>query len=444
MREDAAITFVIHKECEDYVRGLGFRMQIDAIPSSIDYVKDPEELHPLGIYLSALEEDMVEYYIEKWKDPNNRPDIVISDMFALAATDLAEIFDIQQIVFFPNVFGYQFAADSTFMTEYNAFSTVFDVLPASDNTFVRAFRYLLRNASYFVINRLLTEGRNQVRAKYGLNPVKNLNGSGLDKPYLAFIEGFYDYVEPRLLPPYIHLTGPIRLQVPRPSNDQSLTNWIHQSNNFIYVAFGTLIDFTPEQIEVFHSLLSTSPYQFLIVSKVFTSDLKNVKVVEFTNQKEVLGSSKVLAFVSHGGSASTTEATDNGVPIICLPHGKDQFYACDRVQATGIGKMIKPSELSSESLGLALEEVIGKRGYKEALKRAKLIMSTYGGEKRIAELVMIYAQIGYEHLETRWYHLPWYKKNEMDIFIVYGVILVGLVKGVMYCCCKCRRKVKTD
>ena len=64
------------------------------------------------------------------------------------------------------------------------------------------------------------------------------------------------------------------------------------------------------------------------------------------------------------------------------------------------------------------------QNYNEVLQR----------RKRAAELILSIAEIGYKHLIPRWYSVPWWKKkNELDVFIFYGVIILIIFSGIRTC-----------
>lgn len=51
----------------------------------------------------------------------------------------------------------------------------------------------------------------------------------------------------------------------------------------------------------------------------------NIKLVKWAPQQDLLGHSKIRAFVSHGGLLSTQEAAYHGVPLVGVPLFGDQI-----------------------------------------------------------------------------------------------------------------------
>ena len=193
------------------------------------------------------------------------------------------------------------------------------------------------------------------------------------------------------------------------------------------------------QQETLKSVFQSMDYDFLVSSKILKSDRKNVKIVEWVNQAEVLQNKNILAFIGHGGFASLIESIQNIVPILCVPHENDQFRNCYIAEYEEIGKFIRIEEFTPEKIGFTLVELINNEKYKINMKKFISIMKNYKGKERAVELILQIVETGVDHLIPRWKSLPWYQKNEIDIFLIYGLILFGL-----YLCIKkyCSRKVK--
>lgn len=62
---------------------------------------------------------------------------------------------------------------------------------------------------------------------------------------------------------------------------------------------------------------------------------ENVTIASWVSQQEIMDQTKV-AFI-HGGLATIKEAIWSGVPIVILPHGKDQLENALRIERSGVG-----------------------------------------------------------------------------------------------------------
>jgi vancomycin aglycone glucosyltransferase len=67
---------------------------------------------------------------------------------------------------------------------------------------------------------------------------------------------------------------------------------------------------------------------------------------------------RVAAIVHHGGSGTTTQAMQAGVPQVVVPHEFDQPYYAERVAALGIGIRHAAFEPTADSLAEALDRIL--------------------------------------------------------------------------------------
>ncbi|WP_217180108.1 glycosyltransferase [Streptomyces sp. AC495_CC817] len=105
---------------------------------------------------------------------------------------------------------------------------------------------------------------------------------------------------------------------------------------------------------------------------------------------------RVAAVVHHGGAGTTTTATWAGAPQVVVPQGADQPYFAGRVAELGIGVAHDGPTPTFESLSAALKvalapetatraaEVAGTVLPDGATRAARLLLDTYGGERRSA------------------------------------------------------------
>ena len=444
-RPNTEVTFITSSACESFVNELGLGIEIESVATGADNWTQVIEIPSLPDYLISIERPILEHYAQVWElQPHKKPDIIIGDFFMHAALDLGEIFSIQNIVLFPAMQGHRILGGTDLESEYVSFILPFLTLRPSDNVFTRTLNYTIKKIMLFLLNRFFVAKRNDLRAEFNLGPVRKLCGNGLDLPSFTFFESFYGFDEARLTPPYIETVGPLRLKELETQNNEEITDWLKNCNSFIYIAMGTITNITEEQAKIFEQVFASFPYSFLVSSTSFMTELKNVKIFNWVNQIEVLQNPKILAFISHGGLYSIMEAIDCLVPIICLPQGKDHNYICDRAQAIGIGKTFLPKELTFTCLSEAITILLQDSKYKSTLQDIKIIMKMQPGEKRIADAAISFAKIGYQHLVPRWYSLPWYQQNDLDIFIVLVIFAIIIFKGAKTACCKCRHKSKRD
>ncbi|XP_022166883.1 UDP-glucuronosyltransferase 2C1-like [Myzus persicae] len=92
---------------------------------------------------------------------------------------------------------------------------------------------------------------------------------------------------------------------------------------------------------------------------------QNVKVGSWLPQNDILAHPNVKLFITHGGLHSIEEAVYNAKPVIGIPFFGDQFSNMRLVEKIGYGKLITFDQLTEESFGNAVEEVITNPAFKD-------------------------------------------------------------------------------
>jgi UDP:flavonoid glycosyltransferase YjiC (YdhE family) len=81
----------------------------------------------------------------------------------------------------------------------------------------------------------------------------------------------------------------------------------------------------------------------------------NVTVRGFVPHERVLP--HMSAVVCHGGLSTVTASLAHGVPLVCIPQGRDQPRNADRVRACGVGEAL-PCDASASEIAAALSRVL--------------------------------------------------------------------------------------
>jgi MGT family glycosyltransferase len=92
----------------------------------------------------------------------------------------------------------------------------------------------------------------------------------------------------------------------------------------------------------------------------------NVQVVRSAPHAQVLEAA--AAVITHCGHGTTIKALAAGIPLVCLPMGRDQLDVAARVVHRGAGVRLDPSAEPAE-IAAALNEVLAEPGYREAADR---------------------------------------------------------------------------
>jgi MGT family glycosyltransferase len=81
--------------------------------------------------------------------------------------------------------------------------------------------------------------------------------------------------------------------------------------------------------------------------------------------------------ITHAGHSSVTRALTHGVPLVCIPLGRDQSFNAERVQAIGAGLAL-PVDAEPKAIAEAVTTVLGEGAYRAAAQRAALAIASLG------------------------------------------------------------------
>ena len=107
----------------------------------------------------------------------------------------------------------------------------------------------------------------------------------------------------------------------------------------------------------------------------------NVTVHQWLPHAAVLPQAALV--VTHAGHSTVTKALSYGVPLLCLPLGRDQGFIAQRVQDIGAGLAV-PSDAAPDELAAAITSILGDHSYREAAQQAAAIVRVAGPGARNA------------------------------------------------------------
>jgi UDP:flavonoid glycosyltransferase YjiC (YdhE family) len=87
--------------------------------------------------------------------------------------------------------------------------------------------------------------------------------------------------------------------------------------------------------------------------------------------------------ITHAGLGTTMAALGHGVPLLCTPLGRDQFFNAERVQALGAGRMLM-ANADSDAIAHAATDVLRNYQYTTAAKQMAIAIGRYGGAAQAA------------------------------------------------------------
>ncbi|XP_048810184.1 UDP-glucuronosyltransferase 1A1-like isoform X14 [Lagopus muta] len=171
---------------------------------------------------------------------------------------------------------------------------------------------------------------------------------------------------------------------------------------------------------------------------------KNVKLVKWLPQNDLLAHPKTRAFITHGGSHGIYEGICNAVPMVLMPLFGDQMDNAKRVESRGAGLTLNILEMTSKDISDALKAVINDKKYKENIQRLSelhLDRPIHPLDLAVHWVEFVMKHKGAPHLRPAAHDLNWIQYHSLDVFaFLLAVVLLILfisVKCCMFCCRRC-------
>lgn len=221
----------------------------------------------------------------------------------------------------------------------------------------------------------------------GLKPLnaarRDLGLAPLETPYdqvlradrvLVLTAAEFDPAGRAPLPEHVRFVGP-----PQPAAPQAVAG----DPPLVLVSFSTTFMDQRELYARAIGALGDLPVRGLVttgpaVAPAALPSAANVEVREFVPHAEVLPAASLV--VTHAGLGTVHAALAHGVPLVCVPQGRDQPEVASRVVQAGAGVRTNPKRLAG-----AIGRVLGDGAYREAALALAPAMS--GGAERAADAI---------------------------------------------------------
>nr|XP_041573312.1 UDP-glucuronosyltransferase 1A1 isoform X10 [Taeniopygia guttata] len=169
---------------------------------------------------------------------------------------------------------------------------------------------------------------------------------------------------------------------------------------------------------------------------------KNVKLVKWLPQNDLLAHPKTRAFITHGGSHGVYEGICNAVPMVLMPLFGDQMDNAKRVESRGAGLTLNILEMTSNDISNALKAVINDKKYKENIQRLSdlhLDRPIHPLDLAVHWVEFVMRHKGAPHLRPAAHDLNWVQYHSLDVIAFLAAItLLFLFISFKCCLCCCR------
>ncbi|XP_039632071.1 UDP-glucuronosyltransferase 2C1-like [Polypterus senegalus] len=157
----------------------------------------------------------------------------------------------------------------------------------------------------------------------------------------------------------------------------------------------------------------------------------NTMLLEWLPQNDLLGHSKIKAFIAHGGENGLYEAIYHGVPVIGIPLFGDQYENLLRLKVRGAAILLENLKyLTRDQIYNAVKTITEDPSYRYNMKRlSRLHRDTPIHSKELAVFWVEYVvrNKGAQHLRAASTELPTYQYLLVDVSVLCFIVLVFFV-----------------
>lgn len=190
--------------------------------------------------------------------------------------------------------------------------------------------------------------------------------------------------------PVVHPLRPVPFDA---VGGEALPGWVDDlaSRPTVYVTLGTLDNDAPGVIEAAVEGLRDEPINLIVTvgpgrdPGELGPQPPNVHIERYVPQSLLLPRCDVV--VAHGGSGTTLAALAQGLPLLVLPQGANQFWNAERCATLGVGIRLLPEAVSPEAVRNGVHALLEQPGYRlRALGLAAEIATMPGPEAAVVLL----------------------------------------------------------
>ncbi len=231
---------------------------------------------------------------------------------------------------------------------------------------------LVTAAGSFVRTEVVGETLNELRAKHGLTPDRELEMLSRYLVLSPFPPSFRDPAFPP--PPTLHTFRPSTLR----TADDPAPAWstVLPAAPTVYFTLGTIFNMeSGDLLWRVLSGLSELPINLIvtvghhIAPAEFGPQPANVRIERYLPQASVLPYCDLV--VSHGGSGSVIGALAHGLPSVLIPIGADQPLNAGRCSDLGVGRVLDAMKVTPENVGAAVSIVLEDSSYRKNAERLR-------------------------------------------------------------------------
>ncbi|KAM9710888.1 UDP-glucuronosyltransferase-like [Menidia menidia] len=246
---------------------------------------------------------------------------------------------------------------------------------------------------------------------------------------------------PRPLLPNMVLIGGINCakKAPLPAD---LKEFVDGSGDAGFVVFtlGSMVSDMPEEksklfLDAFRQIPQRVVWRF--TGKLPKDVPKNVRVMKWLPQNDLLAHPKAKLFMTHGGTHGIYEGICNGVPMLMFPLFGDQGDNVVRMVSRGVAEKLSIFDVTPETLLATLKKITNDNGYKQRmteLSQIHLDRPVPPLDLAVFWTEFVLRHKGAEHLRIAAHDLNWIQYHSLDVVGFLAVVLIIVSWLTLKCC----------
>ena len=303
-------------------------------------------------------------------------------------------------------------------------------------TFLQRLRNVVDYLTITFSDRVWYDKLNQIKLKYDLNNSLSIYDA-FKRVDLVFVNTDFSYDFSRLTMPNSITIGGIFYQSGTPI-ERTVGEFADKAKEgLVVVSFGSMVGrMKQNQVEILAEAfgkLNKLRFVWRYVGTPPVALANNTLLVPWLPQEALLNHSNTVAFVSHCGVSSVQEAVYHVVPVFALPLFLDQGHQASKLVQNGMASKMDIHQATSESLSMAISELITNKEYKQNAKKVQYLMLNqpiHPRQKFILWVNYVIKNQGASHLKsTAIEQLSWFQYFLLDI-IIFVLACLGLP---LYC-----------
>jgi MGT family glycosyltransferase len=232
-----------------------------------------------------------------------------------------------------------------------------------------------------------TDSLNATRSDLGVPRVDGL-GEIHDSCSVCVVASLAEFEPMDAFPSHVRFIGPL---VDGPASPVRHPNEPSHQNSepLVLVSFSTSGQRQHEPLQRVVDALGELPMHVLVTTgaAVDPGSIRapsNTDVVDFVPHHRVMPNASLV--VTHAGMGTTMTAITYGVPLVCMPMGRDQFFNAARVEALGAGVTIR-TDADLSAIRATVRTALDDHGLRSNARHLAEIAATYHGASDAVTIV---------------------------------------------------------